>query len=1430
MKKNKDPYPIIDVYHVTDTLVDAATVVVTDLCDNLSNHIDTYTDDILGDIKKINSKKYNSISVSNGADGAYPVWLGVDKNNKVKKIFAETSGGSFSWGEKHKTLVSWNWNKEDMNDQFFLKSKKDKKSQRQKIFDIKITSGAIAIADHGGNFRYEHHDILQESLDEKYFKKNNIYQNNYPVGLFKFEYSNSTKPKPSSFVSSSIHNEKVVHLDDHKKGIFIEFLSNLLDESCYPTKYIFQNYIEETYDYRDILELKVSDKKISANDLMDRLPKALQILKKQTKILFKKHFKEVFEIRKKQFENFIFFIIKDIEPQELDLPQFNKNKIKKNKIEYKLTIETSGLPYIQESLYNGYKLKEEPTLEHSVTIPVKNGKYPCYVHTYPDKNDEDEDYQFNYVKIVVEGIEGCYLSRDQKGRLVFNKKSKESSFIKYHIKKKSKTISIDKIALSNTENLDELSKIDFVEELQLHGFQNINNWDGLSKLKNLKTLKLISCDVSFEKSENFFKNLYSLKNLEKFIIDDSCSIKTPLKKFPENLYFKKLKVYEIDFRKEWKKNISENLKNHQGYGDEKLYFLDYHLPKINRFPNFKKFKSLEKINFYNLFDEDEPNGTFFINHKSVYEEINKVIRNCKNIKDICIHGFDFFIEDVLQYSKNVRECLEILKKNNNVLINGKKISSISKNIKNIKKIELYNKTDLIHEAKIIKYQDNNIILNYFSILQDKDNTSLFKSVLKQNPEEILIHNTYQFIRSEVLYWDTFSPIEDHIQNNKKLKKITFKLNNETLNDDYGDFAGSFDEQDCKELCNIINKILSKNLNIKISLEIDNLKSEIEDTDKSKKYLRLFELFRIYSESKIDKNRFLITSFGIIKKDIKKVIDTYFLEVADTIIVIEDNVGWSESKLIKNIEIFERFYFEDPNPFCVNVGSKKIQLDYEGIKPHVKESKFLNRMFDHENFWNYSENNFHHFLNDKHDYDKPIIFVKQKYLNQSNKIIFKNIKHYFYFGEEDYSFDEFDNIHYKKIWGEKEKFKFPKSIKLKNIETLNIYGGRNVELSKLTEQVDCSNLKQLILHKCVGRDRTFPNLPNLETLVIDEKYQSNAKIYNKFSNLKNLKYLEFKNLFNTNDINGRWNTTEFDFTEIYQLSKLKTLKLNQLNPEYLPPIKTLKSLEELDLSFKIITGDMGSDDGLINESLIDENFKFLESLNVLKKLRLDIPLDESRIKGSKLITYISSKIEELNLDIHYEDENISQAYKLLDSISSNLKSLKKLIIRLGRSDKFEFSEKQKYYYFRKTGEKWNEGELSPRPFILDLRKIAKLKKLVQFAFGQSYRDEMGFEIINSKNITQLKNLRDINLDHNKFKIEDLNYIKKITVDPRNDFLKKCKNKDKSIRSEYSLNEKNKAIYDKLDREIKFGNFYHYERTWNNQSISVILKERKNKNKK
>ena len=90
-KKVKDPYPITDVYHVTSSLIDAATVVVTDLCENLSNSIDTSDEDIVNSLKKINTKKYNSISVGNGADGIYPIWVGVDKNNKVRKVFVNVN-------------------------------------------------------------------------------------------------------------------------------------------------------------------------------------------------------------------------------------------------------------------------------------------------------------------------------------------------------------------------------------------------------------------------------------------------------------------------------------------------------------------------------------------------------------------------------------------------------------------------------------------------------------------------------------------------------------------------------------------------------------------------------------------------------------------------------------------------------------------------------------------------------------------------------------------------------------------------------------------------------------------------------------------------------------------------------------------------------------------------------------------------------------------------------------------------------------------------------------------------------------------------------------------------------------------------------------------------------------------------------------------
>ena len=115
-------------------------------------------------------------------------------------------------------------------------------------------------------------------------------------------------------------------------------------------------------------------------------------------------FKEVFELRKNQFEDFIFSIVKDIEPQELNLPTFNRpeKKIVNNN---KLWFEKLGLPTVQDTLFDGFKLKSETSLKETVIIPVKNGNYPCYVHSYPSDTGDD-DFKYNVVNIVIEGIEG----------------------------------------------------------------------------------------------------------------------------------------------------------------------------------------------------------------------------------------------------------------------------------------------------------------------------------------------------------------------------------------------------------------------------------------------------------------------------------------------------------------------------------------------------------------------------------------------------------------------------------------------------------------------------------------------------------------------------------------------------------------------------------------------------------------------------------------------------------------------------------------------------------------------------------------------------------------------------------------------------------------------------------------------------------------
>ena len=57
-----------------------------------------------------------------------------------------------------------------------------------------------------------------------------------------------------------------------------------------------------------------------------------------------------------------------------------------------------------------------------------------------------------------------------------------------------------------------------------------------------------------------------------------------------------------------------------------LSFLMSCLPNIYRFPNFLKFKSLEKLSIYNFFDTDQKEGALF-NYDYDFEDYYKTINN-----------------------------------------------------------------------------------------------------------------------------------------------------------------------------------------------------------------------------------------------------------------------------------------------------------------------------------------------------------------------------------------------------------------------------------------------------------------------------------------------------------------------------------------------------------------------------------------------------------------------------------------------------------------------------------------------------------------------------------------------------------------------------------------------------------------------------------
>jgi len=685
IKKQKDPYPITDVYLLEMNAVDAATVTVGDLCERLTNDFETgwggsgLAKELVDEFKKKDTSKHNSISFGTSADGGYSVYIGVDAKNRIRKIFADALIAEYIQHPKdRKRYVSNWWDKEDFNDQFFGNLTEN----RIKLFDLNSNSGLIAVGDFGGPLRsllgvnndtLDDDGDLNEIIKLDYFKKDGIFQNSTPIFSVKFSYGLINKPESSSFSSSVIHKE----LKSHQEPInysYTELFSNQLDENCYPTKYIFEDYLankDESEHYkRWETNLKIKENvKLSGEYISSRLPKAIQILKKQSKILFKENFKEGFEIRKKQFEDFIIGIIKDIEPQELDLPTFGKKTKKREISDKKLEISTDLISAGVSELFDGYKFKND--IDFSLTkiiFPVNKGSYPVYLHCY-DQKDFQGDEEAN-VKIVVEGIKGCYLNKNEKGKLIANKVYKESSYIRNVIDEKLKYAEIDKIDLRDTKTLKEIEKLKNIENLVLANMKYIKDWSPLTKLKKLKHLHLDGCIIDHNSAISFFKALYKLPKLEKLSTDVHTWLREPMGEFPKNIYPKKLKDFEVVVPKDLKdEKPSDEYIDHKGYAasDHDQYYMGRIL-QVHNFPNFEKIKSFEKLRYYNYFSVRHKEGNAINNLCSEYLDLS-VLKNFNKLRDIWIYGYDFKKSSELKNTKFLEAAKRILKYKK-VLING----------------------------------------------------------------------------------------------------------------------------------------------------------------------------------------------------------------------------------------------------------------------------------------------------------------------------------------------------------------------------------------------------------------------------------------------------------------------------------------------------------------------------------------------------------------------------------------------------------------------------------------------------------------------------------------------------------------------------------------------------------------------------------------
>ena len=356
----------------------------------------------------------------------------------------------------------------------------------------------------------------------------------------------------------------------------------------------------------------------------------------------------------------------------------------------------------------------------------------------------------------------------------------------------------------------------------------------------------------------------------------------------------------------------------------------------------------------------------------------------------------------------------------------------------------------------------------------------------------------------------------------------------------------------------------------------------------------------------------------------------------------------------------------------------------------------------------------------------------------------------------------------------------KDLELFWLEGVNPWQQRYIKLDKLKDLIPIKKLKKLRLSDCIYFKNT--NLTELESLEIlsltphenhHKKHNDNIVISG-FEKLKSLKILDISGLchfynkelfhktlgytgYSTNlSYSDTYSYIDLDLSKVNQLKNLKEIKIDELTAKNISKLKSVHSIEKIDL--KVFHHTIEGKKSLIQiqeDPIKDQDLSFLKDSNKLHDLRLNLgdicfkddyygQIYSSYSGNGDFIDYINYKIKRLNLSINFKKENLLSIKDIINKISNRFFNLEELNLKFGIATKDE--------YFGKEADTICKGL---KPIQIDFSKFAKLTNLKKLSFQPSSLDcFIPFKTINLKSISNFKVIETIEYDWNSVDFKEL----------------------------------------------------------------------------